>query len=336
MGWDLTARRGPSSPPASRTASELGRFAGACVMAHVGRPAEPVVFRRWYFMCLDVWGDAGGVYVRAHNKAMPSTPDAVFEDCTLVGAGQRLAGRLPRLRGLQRVRFRNCAAHRAELLPAAMARRPPASSTATWQASSCTSISRTAPSWATRCSAPRNDDLFSYPPPAPTAPTSNTVKPVPKGFERLRFWPVEVFDELLRPRFQAARGRRPAQADEAALRHRPEAMENTPVVFHGPAPARPQPPRRHQEQHRRLHARACTSTSWTWPRARRWRRFGGAIPSPTRSWRRRAPRLRQRRHRPRLVPEPLPFLDHRPEDLEARAGHPAGGRRAPVQRLGLP
>jgi hypothetical protein len=31
---------------------------------------------------------------------------------------------------------------------------------------------------------------------------------VPKGFERLRFWPVEVFNELLPPRFQSPTGAR--------------------------------------------------------------------------------------------------------------------------------
>ena len=76
-------------------------------MAHIGRPGEPVLFRRSYFMCLDVWGDAGAAYVRAHNKTMPATPDAVFEDCTLVAPDNALQVGFPGFEGYTRVLFKN-------------------------------------------------------------------------------------------------------------------------------------------------------------------------------------------------------------------------------------
>ena len=49
----------------------IGRFAGGCVVAHTPRKDEPVLFRHCYFMNLDWWGDAGGVYVRGESKTMP-------------------------------------------------------------------------------------------------------------------------------------------------------------------------------------------------------------------------------------------------------------------------
>jgi len=107
LGWDMTCEAGVAFSAVVEDCVGLGRFAGACVMAHVGRPGEPVLFRRSYFMCLDVWGDAGAVYVRAHNKTMPATPDAVFEDCTLVGMDNALQVGYPGFEGYTRVLFKN-------------------------------------------------------------------------------------------------------------------------------------------------------------------------------------------------------------------------------------
>lgn len=77
-------------------------------MAHVGRPAEPVVFRRSYFCCLDWWGDAGAAYVRACHREMPAYPDAVFEDCTLVSPDNALECGYPGFDRNTRVKFVNC------------------------------------------------------------------------------------------------------------------------------------------------------------------------------------------------------------------------------------
>ena len=90
MGWDMTCEAGTPFTAVAEECVGVGRFAGACVMGHTNRPDEPVVFRRSYFMCLDVWGDAGAAYVRAHNKTMPESYDAIFEDCTLVGMDNAL------------------------------------------------------------------------------------------------------------------------------------------------------------------------------------------------------------------------------------------------------
>jgi hypothetical protein len=86
----------------------IGRFAGAYAAGHVGRKDEPVLFRRSYFMNLDWWGDAGGAYVRAQHAAMPDHPDALFEDCTLIGPDNALQVAYPGSTNYTRVALKNC------------------------------------------------------------------------------------------------------------------------------------------------------------------------------------------------------------------------------------
>ncbi len=105
MGWDMTCEKGCEFTAIAEDCVGVGRFAGACVMGHVNRPDEPVVFRRSYFMCLDTWGDAGAVYARAHNTSMPASFDAIFEDCTLVGTDNALQVGYPEFEGYSNVRF---------------------------------------------------------------------------------------------------------------------------------------------------------------------------------------------------------------------------------------
>lgn len=62
----------------------IGRAFGGGVAACLARAAEPIVFRRCHLASLDFWGDTAAAYVRVHNDAMPTQPDAIFEDCTLV------------------------------------------------------------------------------------------------------------------------------------------------------------------------------------------------------------------------------------------------------------
>ena len=108
MGWDMTCQPGAEFSAIVEDCVGIGRFAGACVGGHVGRAAEPVVFRRCYFCCLDWWGDAGAAYVRAHHKQMPDYPDAIFEDCTLVSPDNALECGYPGFDRYTRVKFVDC------------------------------------------------------------------------------------------------------------------------------------------------------------------------------------------------------------------------------------
>ncbi len=87
----------------------IGRAFGGGVAGHINpRADEPVVFRRCWLCSLDWIGDAAAAYVRAENKAMPKTPDAVFENCTLVAPDNALQAGNPGFAGYSRVRFKNC------------------------------------------------------------------------------------------------------------------------------------------------------------------------------------------------------------------------------------
>ncbi|MBN2508501.1 MAG: hypothetical protein JXQ71_17620 [Verrucomicrobia bacterium] len=236
LGWDMTCEAGRAFSAMVEDCVGLGRFAGACVMGHVGRAGEPVVFRRSYFMCLDVWGDAGAVYVRAHHKTMPAAPDAVFEDCTLVGMDNALQVGYPKFEGYSRVQFKRS---RLIVLNFSQPHGTPATGAVYSDLAGkflhvefedCTVMGY-------KVLGAREGDLFSFTTRGTNRAYVQYRQPVPKGFERLRFWPVATFNELMPPRFQA-----PQHSQAAHTRPRltklplaigPGAMENTPVVFNG-------------------------------------------------------------------------------------------------------
>ncbi len=202
MGWDMTSEAGCEFSAIVEDCVGLGRFAGACVMGHVNRPKEPVVFRRSYFMCLDVWGDAGGAYVRAHNKVMPLTPDALFEDCTIIGPDNALQVGYPGFEGYSRVKFKNC---RLIVLNFSQPQGTPATGAIYSDLKGkflhvdledCTVMGY-------KVFGARNDDLFTYTTTGANRAYVQYRQPVPAGFERLRFWPVETFNDLLPARFVA-------------------------------------------------------------------------------------------------------------------------------------
>jgi hypothetical protein len=108
IGWDLTCAKGSEFSVIEEDCFGIGRFAGTCVGAFIGRENEPVTFRRCKFWCLDWWGDACGAYIRAENKTMPNYPDVVFDDCTLVGLDNALQAGNPGFDGYTHVSLKNC------------------------------------------------------------------------------------------------------------------------------------------------------------------------------------------------------------------------------------
>ena len=108
LGWDMTNQEGTPFSAVVEDCVGTGRFAGGCVMAHVGRPDEPVIFRRSSLACLDWWGDAGAAYVRACHAQMPDYPDAVFEDCTLIAPDNALEVGYPGYDRYTRVKLTRC------------------------------------------------------------------------------------------------------------------------------------------------------------------------------------------------------------------------------------
>ncbi len=230
IGWDLTCEAGSPFSAIVEDCVGVGRFAGACVIAHVNRPEEPVLFRRCYFVCMDVWGDAGGVYVRAHNPEMPATPDAVFEDCTILGADNALQVGYPGFVGYTRVRFQGC---RLIVLNFSQPHGTPATGVVYSDLAGkylqvdfedCTLMGFKALG--------ARDDLFTYTTTGTNRAYVQYRQNVPAGFERLRFWPADVFQELTPARFAAPGKAAPSRPQLTKL---PlalgQAMENTPVIW---------------------------------------------------------------------------------------------------------
>ncbi len=81
--FDLTDQVKPFSVLVENCVS-IGRAFGAGVASCLSRHDEPITFRNCYLWALDEWGDTAGAYVRVENKKMPSLPDILFEDCTIV------------------------------------------------------------------------------------------------------------------------------------------------------------------------------------------------------------------------------------------------------------
>ncbi len=106
-GWDLTIDKGSEFTTITEHCVAIGRFSGICVGAFVGRPKEPVVIRDCFSMCLDWWGDAAGIYIRAENPKPNDYPDVVIENCTLVGPDNALQVGNPGFEGYTRVSIKD-------------------------------------------------------------------------------------------------------------------------------------------------------------------------------------------------------------------------------------
>ncbi|MFH1264896.1 MAG: hypothetical protein ABIK89_04170, partial [Planctomycetota bacterium] len=69
----------------------IGRAFGGGMCYPRVRPREPSVFRRCYFMSLDWFGDAAAVLIGGAETSMPEHPHLIMEDCTLVHSDNALA-----------------------------------------------------------------------------------------------------------------------------------------------------------------------------------------------------------------------------------------------------
>ncbi len=243
IGWDLTREEGKEFSAVVEDCVGIGRFAGGCVMAHVHRPGEPVLFRRCYFLCLDVWGDAGGVYVRAHNREPSEVPDAVFEDSTIVGPDNAVQVGYPGFSGYTRLRFKGC---RLFVMNFSQPHGTPSTGVIYSDLEGKylhveledTLLLGYRPFGSVK-------DPFTFSLKGRVSAYVQYRQAVPDGIERLRFWPVEKFESILPPRWGAPPplGERGTSADVRGVGRRPQlrkvpvalgsAMESTPVVFGG-------------------------------------------------------------------------------------------------------
>ena len=105
--WDMVDEAEPFTVTVEDCVG-IGRAFGGGAAQFLGRPDEPIVFRRCYLACLDWWGDAGAAYVRAAHSQMPDRPDAVFEKCTLVAPDNAFELAASGFPYYTRVRFSGC------------------------------------------------------------------------------------------------------------------------------------------------------------------------------------------------------------------------------------
>lgn len=199
MGWDLTCEKGCEFSVVVENCVGVGRFAGACAIAHVGRKDEPVLFRNCWFMNLDTWGDSGAVYIRGENPTMPDHPDTVFENCTLIGPRNALQSAWPGVSELNtRVKLSNC---RLIVLNFSQPRGEPSTGIIRCDSNEgrqlhvdledCTLMGYKV--FGSR------DGEVSYTTQGRIAAYVEYEQPMPEGFERLRYWPVEAFGHLRPP-----------------------------------------------------------------------------------------------------------------------------------------
>jgi hypothetical protein len=202
IGWDMTCQKGCEFSALVEDCVGIGRFAGGAVMAHIARKAEPVLFRRCYFMNLDWWGDAGGVYVRGDDSAMPSCPHAIFEDCTIVSPDNALEVGYPSFPGYTRVKFKDC---RLVVLNFSQPRGTPSGG-----------IIHT-PMQGSQLHVDLEDCILagfkvfgagggeiSYTTKGICKAYVQFEQPEPKGFVRLGLWPTELFRHMAPPRVKGA------------------------------------------------------------------------------------------------------------------------------------
>lgn len=240
IGWDITCEKGAEFSALVEDCVGIGRFAGACVMAHTPRRDEPVLFRRCYFLNMDWWGDAGGVYVRGESKTMPEWPHAAFEDCTIVGPDNALQAGFPGVDDLcTRVRFKDC---RLIVLNFSQPHGTPSSGIICCGCKDGKQLHvdlENCSLMGYKVFGVRTGEV-SYAIQGKASAYVQYRQPVPAGFERLRFWPVETASYLAPPQSPAGmKGSSLSGDGRPKLTKLPvnfgPAMENTPIIYQGKA-----------------------------------------------------------------------------------------------------
>jgi len=197
--WDCTDKVEPFTVLGEDCVS-IGRAFGGGVGNCLSRTDEPITFRRCQLWALDFWGDTSGAYVRVENPAMPTRPDVRFEDCTLVGPQCSLKGGNYGFKTYTRALVRRC---QLITLNFSQPVGTPASGIIYSDLAGkylhvdledCTLAGY-------KAFGARKDDFFSYSLIGTNRAYVQFRQPVPKGFERLRFFPIDVFNELTPARF---------------------------------------------------------------------------------------------------------------------------------------
>lgn len=104
--WDLTDQNGQGFTVVAEDCVGIGRAFGGGFGYPTVREREPSLFRRCYFLALDWDRDTAAVLLGGWERTMPSSPHAVFEDCTMVHPDNAVG--LSYASYCARARFTNC------------------------------------------------------------------------------------------------------------------------------------------------------------------------------------------------------------------------------------
>jgi len=196
--WDLTDKSGSGFTVVVEDCVGIGRAFGGGLGYPITREKEPTVFRRCYLMCLDWWGDAGGLAVGAHNASAPAVPDVVCEDCTLVGPDNAVQILYPSR--CVRLKLKDC---RLIVLNFSQPHGTPSSGILCSDVADpkyvhvdledCTLMGYKV------FGTGKQQGSISYTTKGKVRAYVQFEQSVPPGFERLGLWPTEVFDALRPP-----------------------------------------------------------------------------------------------------------------------------------------
>ncbi len=210
IGWDMTCSKGVEFSAIAEDCVGTGRFCGFGVGGHIGRPDEPIIARRCFFMCFDWWGDAAGAYVRAENPEKRDCYDAIFEDCTIAGPDNALQCGNPGFDGYTKILLKNC---RLFSLNFSQPRGQPSTGIIYHTLKgpllhvdledTILMGYKVFGSGGTQFNCPERPDggPISYSVKGKVQAYVQFEQTVPEGIERLRYWPVEAFESLLPDRF---------------------------------------------------------------------------------------------------------------------------------------
>ena len=163
-----------------------------------GKWEPTLIFRRCYFMCLDWWGDAGGVAIAGEDDSMPEHPGVIFEDCTIVSPDNAVQVLNPSR--YVRAKFKDC---RMIVLNFSQPRGTPSSGIICCDIADskylhvdledCTLMGYKV------FGTGKQMGKISYTTKGRIQAYVEYEQSLPEGFERLKLWPKELFDYIAVP-----------------------------------------------------------------------------------------------------------------------------------------
>ncbi len=203
--WDLTNRSGEGFTVIVEDCVGTGRAFGGGLAYPIVRAGEPSVFRRCYFLALDWVGDTAAVLMGGFEKTMPAQPHAVFEDCTLVHPDNAVA--LSYASDCARARLVNCRLIVLNFTQPEMGgkstgilctenHKPTGRLHVDLEDCTLAGYSLFTPGEAAKA--------LSYTTKGSVKAYVQFRQTVPKGFERVGLWPVELFAQMAPPRMTEA------------------------------------------------------------------------------------------------------------------------------------